>query len=312
MAEVCSELVDDTAPRASEGRAALLRRGRPSLARSGALCGRAVPLAAVPPCGARSARARAVRPHRLRFPRARHQSAAAPARAGGALHSQRRGRDLAPARGDGDRAGCASASTGSSGCGCAASKAEMMAQVRPRARRLRRRSRHAAAPLWRMHLTAPVSVIPTGVDTSYFAPGRPEPSGPPRIVFTGSMDWLPNVDARACSSVARSCRSSAQPSPTSRSRIVGRSPTPAVRRLAEEPRHRGNRPRRRCPSVSRAVGRQRRAPAHRRRHATEDLRSDGGGSCRGLDQQSGPRACRPNTAGTCCSPTTRWPSRARS
>ena len=36
--------------------------------------------------------------------------------------------------------------------------------------------------------------IPTGVDTSYFAPaGRPEIPG--RLVFSGSMDWHPNEDA---------------------------------------------------------------------------------------------------------------------
>ena len=36
--------------------------------------------------------------------------------------------------------------------------------------------------------------IPTGVDTTYFAPaGRPEIPG--RLVFSGSMDWHPNEDA---------------------------------------------------------------------------------------------------------------------
>jgi glycosyltransferase involved in cell wall biosynthesis len=40
-----------------------------------------------------------------------------------------------------------------------------------------------------------VSEIPTGVDTEYFRPAgrvRPEPFD---LVFTGSMDWLPNEDA---------------------------------------------------------------------------------------------------------------------
>lgn len=37
--------------------------------------------------------------------------------------------------------------------------------------------------------------IPTGVDTEYFRPRGLEASEPKEIVFTGSMDWLPNEDA---------------------------------------------------------------------------------------------------------------------
>jgi sugar transferase (PEP-CTERM/EpsH1 system associated) len=83
-------------------------------------------------------------------------------------------------------------------------------------------------------LTAPVSVIPTGVDTSYFAAGpRPSP-GPARIVFTGSMDWLPNVDAVMffCREIFPLIRRS---EPQVTFTIVGRSPTAAVQRLAQEP-----------------------------------------------------------------------------
>jgi glycosyltransferase involved in cell wall biosynthesis len=41
---------------------------------------------------------------------------------------------------------------------------------------------------------AAIDVIPTGVDTAYFAPGdRAEVPG--RLVFSGSMDWYPNEDA---------------------------------------------------------------------------------------------------------------------
>jgi sugar transferase (PEP-CTERM/EpsH1 system associated) len=36
--------------------------------------------------------------------------------------------------------------------------------------------------------------IPTGVDTKYFAPLR-NPPNPYELVFTGSMDWMPNEDA---------------------------------------------------------------------------------------------------------------------
>ncbi len=40
-----------------------------------------------------------------------------------------------------------------------------------------------------------VASIPTGVDTEFFRPGPPERVVPSSLVFTGSMDWLPNQDA---------------------------------------------------------------------------------------------------------------------
>jgi sugar transferase (PEP-CTERM/EpsH1 system associated) len=40
---------------------------------------------------------------------------------------------------------------------------------------------------------ARISVIPTGVDTEYFTPWA-EPEQPDTMVFTGSMDWMPNED----------------------------------------------------------------------------------------------------------------------
>ena len=42
----------------------------------------------------------------------------------------------------------------------------------------------------------PIQVVPTGVDTDYFAPA-PSAADSRRLVFTGSMDWLPNEDADA-------------------------------------------------------------------------------------------------------------------
>jgi glycosyltransferase involved in cell wall biosynthesis len=41
--------------------------------------------------------------------------------------------------------------------------------------------------------TGKISVIPTGVDTDYFRPS-PAIEKPNSLVFTGSMDWLPNED----------------------------------------------------------------------------------------------------------------------
>lgn len=37
--------------------------------------------------------------------------------------------------------------------------------------------------------------VPTGVDTNFFRPSGNEQQNPHNIVFTGSMDWLPNEDA---------------------------------------------------------------------------------------------------------------------
>ena len=78
--------------------------------------------------------------------------------------------------------------------------------------------------------TKPTWVVRTGVDTEYFVPSRTEPSEP-RLVFTGSMDWLPNEDAMTyfCHDVLPLIQ---QQEPRVRLSIVGRAPTPAVRALA--------------------------------------------------------------------------------
>jgi sugar transferase (PEP-CTERM/EpsH1 system associated) len=79
----------------------------------------------------------------------------------------------------------------------------------------------------------PVHVVPTGVDTDYFSPSRPT-LDIPTIVFTGSMDWLPNEDAMVhfCRHVLPLIRAEV---PDVRLSIVGRAPTPAVLKLADDP-----------------------------------------------------------------------------
>jgi sugar transferase (PEP-CTERM/EpsH1 system associated) len=84
-------------------------------------------------------------------------------------------------------------------------------------------------------ITRPVHVVPTGVDTEYFAPDRirnPE-SRIPSLIFTGSMDWLPNEDAMVffCRDVLPLIRAE---EPDVHLTIVGRTPTPVVKKLAED------------------------------------------------------------------------------
>jgi sugar transferase (PEP-CTERM/EpsH1 system associated) len=78
----------------------------------------------------------------------------------------------------------------------------------------------------------PAHVVPTGVDTEFFTP-RSSPAASRRIVFSGSMDWLPNEDAmiffvRDVLSLIRA----EEPGVTLS--IVGRAPTPNVQKLAKE------------------------------------------------------------------------------
>ena len=91
--------------------------------------------------------------------------------------------------------------------------------------------RDTFARLYPGAISRPVHVVPTGVDTDYFSPS---PSGRDsrEIVFTGSMDWLPNEDAMLffCRDVLPIVRAE---EPGATLSIVGRAPTPAVQALAD-------------------------------------------------------------------------------
>lgn len=82
-----------------------------------------------------------------------------------------------------------------------------------------------------------VEALCNGVDADFFAPvhGRPSPFGAAELplVFTGAMDYWPNIDAVAwfAREVVPSLRAAW---PTLRFHVVGRNPTPAVRALAGE------------------------------------------------------------------------------
>ncbi|MBL8962133.1 MAG: glycosyltransferase [Gemmatimonadetes bacterium] len=75
-----------------------------------------------------------------------------------------------------------------------------------------------------------VSSVPTGVDIDYFSPTGVA-RNPHEIVFTGSMDWLPNEDGLEwfCEEILPRVRVKV---PTATLAVVGRNPSPRVKSLA--------------------------------------------------------------------------------
>jgi polysaccharide biosynthesis protein PslH len=79
----------------------------------------------------------------------------------------------------------------------------------------------------------PVSVIPVGVDTKQLRPA-PEQEGPPRLVFTGTLDYVPNV--RGIRWFADHVWPHVQHElPDAQLDVVGRKPTPDVLALGRRP-----------------------------------------------------------------------------
>ncbi len=84
--------------------------------------------------------------------------------------------------------------------------------------------------------TGRIETVENGIDAGFFNPAAafvPVTEAGPLIVFTGQMDYRPNIDAaiRFAGEVMPSIRAER---PTARFAIVGRAPTPAVRALAGE------------------------------------------------------------------------------
>jgi polysaccharide biosynthesis protein PslH len=77
-----------------------------------------------------------------------------------------------------------------------------------------------------------ITVIPTGVDVDYFRPSS-EPQQNDTLVFTGSMDWLPNEDAihYFADSILPVLRREA---PEAELRVVGRKPSQGLHKLGQE------------------------------------------------------------------------------
>jgi polysaccharide biosynthesis protein PslH len=77
-----------------------------------------------------------------------------------------------------------------------------------------------------------VADVPTGVDTEFFRPQGQEPRAPHNLVFTGSMDWLPNEDAMQFFTREIMPRVRAQV-PDVTLTVVGRNPFPSLVELSK-------------------------------------------------------------------------------
>lgn len=82
-----------------------------------------------------------------------------------------------------------------------------------------------------MYPASAIAVVPTGVDTEKYTAAPPSNTDPPKIVFLGSMDWEPNIDAVSyfCRDIFPRIRAQF---PSAMFQIVGRNPHPTVKRLA--------------------------------------------------------------------------------
>ena len=77
-----------------------------------------------------------------------------------------------------------------------------------------------------------VFAVPTGVDTNFFRPRGNEQPNAHNIVFTGSMDWLPNEDAISYFTEQVMPRIK-QEIPAATLTVVGRNPYPSLLELAQ-------------------------------------------------------------------------------
>jgi glycosyltransferase involved in cell wall biosynthesis len=89
-----------------------------------------------------------------------------------------------------------------------------------------------AARIEREYGAHDVASVPLGVDLEYFRPRPDAPTPRPRgLVFTGSLDWLPNDDG-VCWFLRSVWPRICQTHPDASVTIVGREPSPALQSLA--------------------------------------------------------------------------------
>ena len=89
-----------------------------------------------------------------------------------------------------------------------------------------------AAMMREMFGATAVSAVPTGADVEYFTPPPAAPAKTRDLAFVGSMDWSPNVDG-ILFFVKEILPLIRERKPGCTLDIVGRSPEPAIRKLAE-------------------------------------------------------------------------------
>jgi glycosyltransferase involved in cell wall biosynthesis len=84
-----------------------------------------------------------------------------------------------------------------------------------------------------LDVNVPIRVVETGVDTEFFAAGRAAQVVPGRLLFLGSLDWMPNIDALRWF-VSEVYPTIQKARPTVTLDVVGRRPVPAVRQLERQ------------------------------------------------------------------------------
>ena len=94
-------------------------------------------------------------------------------------------------------------------------------------------SRADAEEMERKYGIADVADVPTGVDIDYFRPAGRAPQEPHNLVFTGSMDWLPNEDGITWF-VDHVLPRIHEHLPDVTLTIVGRNPPPRIQQLARQ------------------------------------------------------------------------------
>jgi len=94
-------------------------------------------------------------------------------------------------------------------------------------------SEHDRQQMLAMDPSCSITVVPTGVDTEKYSVAPPSQANPPKIVFLGSMDWEPNIDAVQyfCRDIFPRVRSQF---PAAIFQIVGRNPHASVKQLASD------------------------------------------------------------------------------